>query len=76
MADRSEYQRGYAAGQRAGKASRENAMWRQVFCAALTGTLQSGNWYSGDKKWSTPSAYVQGSADFADAALRSHGDRA
>lgn len=73
------YQKGYNAGKhrldkdlRKEEWEKENRQFaQQVFCAALVGTLQSGGWETGGKKWSNISDYVNGAWKFADAAVKS-----
>lgn len=77
-AEKRGYSKGYAAGKRkqaiersaAAERRAERRFWQQVFCAALTGTLQNNGWKTGDKRWNDCPSYVDGCSEFADIAVR------
>jgi hypothetical protein len=83
-AEKSAYAKGYAAGQRRAeredraveRVRSEDAFWRQVFCAALQGTLVNARWKTGEKHWEDAAAYAHGCGKIADEALRQHKHRA
>lgn len=64
-----EYQRGYSAGLRRAKQSRENAVWQQFMVAALSTMPIARTWIRGDKKLNSLDERVGLAADFADAAF-------
>ncbi len=81
QAEQRGYSRGYQAGRKravvdedAGKRydeklRAERLFRQQVFCAALQGTIVSGDWRTGDKRWSNYSEFVRGCKSFADEAV-------
>lgn len=78
------YQRGYQAGLRSpagarGSAARQRAhdrMWREVFCAALTGLIVRGSWQLDGKAATTGSEYNKIASHFANNAVAHFGDKA
>lgn len=72
--DKSAYNKGYKAGRKFGAKesalNEKEAFRRAVFLAALTGTLQSGGWTTGDKNWKSPRDFCHGAWHFADEAMK------
>lgn len=76
------YSRGYQAGRKRAETDAERAAERrereraeglfrqQVFCAALHGTMVSGGWRTGEKKWGNSSDYVRGCKNIANEAVK------
>jgi hypothetical protein len=78
------YSKGYAAGKRRIESEdeiearrqrhkqereQERLRWDGYFCAAMTGTIQSGGWRTGETPWKTAEDYVRGCAKIADAMM-------
>lgn len=77
-AEKRAYSKGYYAGQRrleaeSGRRDREakrEAFRREVFLAALNGTLIAGGWQTDGKKWSDAESYSKGCWVIANKALK------